>query len=201
VTHPHVEQSVAGDGWKARWNRRVVPGSPFVPLPGDRYFGRFLYRKGAWLIVVLSVFPAVATTLLSFSGAAVLAVGYAAAVGGHELAHAMVARRFGMTINGFAVTRSGAFVRFTNEHDLYTPAELAGICVVGPLTNVAMTAAWWIIGTKVHFGDDVSWVPTLMFWANAVIAVTNLFPFIEQTDGGKVLKAWRYARRTPPRTI
>lgn len=136
----------------------------------------------------------------------------------HELAHRMVARRFGALAEYraypfglllamlFAVASNGSFVfaapgavyisshkygRWHKELMEITTEESGVISLVGPMTNLVLAA--FFLGLNALFAN-----PLLVLAAsvNAFLALFNLLP-VHPLDGGKVMrwdrKAWLFA--------
>ena len=110
----------------------------------------------------------------------------------HELAHAFVARMEGIGILDIVLHPFGGMARMHREPD--TPRAEFRIAVAGPaasfligLVFVALTAGSNAVGT-----DALTRVFFLLFFANMLLAVFNLFPGYP-LDGGRVLRAllWR----------
>jgi Zn-dependent protease len=121
---------------------------------------------------------AVATALLFF--ASVLA---------HELSHALVARRFGLRVEGITLFIFGGATSL--DRDSRTPREEALIAVAGPLTSLAIGAA--LIGLELVVGQPqlaalVGWLGVI----NVMLGAFNLIPGFPM-DGGRLLRAvvWR----------
>ncbi|HEX2884259.1 MAG TPA: site-2 protease family protein [Candidatus Limnocylindria bacterium] len=120
----------------------------------------------------------VATALLFF--ASVLA---------HELSHALVARRFGLRVEGITLFIFGGATSL--DRDSRTPREEALIAVAGPLTSLAIGAA--LIGLELVVGQPqlaalVGWLGVI----NLMLGAFNLIPGFPM-DGGRLLRAvvWR----------
>jgi Zn-dependent protease len=120
----------------------------------------------------------VATALLFF--ASVLA---------HELSHALVARRFGLRVEGITLFIFGGATSL--DRDSRTPREEALIALAGPLTSLIIGAA--LVGldlmvTQPQVGALVGWLGVI----NLLLGAFNLIPGFPM-DGGRVLRAvvWR----------
>jgi Zn-dependent protease/CBS domain-containing protein len=113
----------------------------------------------------------------------------------HELAHAVVARRYGVEVEGITLWLFGGVARLHGEaHD--ARAELR-IAVVGPATSLAIGA----VSALVAMGLEQVSAPTLVIavpvWlaaVNGMLALFNLLPAFP-LDGGRVLRALLWRRR------
>ncbi|HEY3002475.1 MAG TPA: site-2 protease family protein [Kribbellaceae bacterium] len=103
----------------------------------------------------------------------------------HELAHALVARRFDLPVHEINL---GLFAAGTHiEAERKTPFEEFAISVVGPLASLAVGGLAYA-GTRA-LGDNVAGVALYeLAAANLLVGVTNLLPGLP-LDGGWVLRA------------
>lgn len=126
--------------------------------------------------------------------AAVITVGaFFASLLAHELAHAVVARRHGLTVHGITLWVLGGVSHLGDDHP--TPEVELRVAVVGPLTSLAIAAvtglAWFLLAAT-----DLVLVREVTRWlalVNAVLGVFNLAPAFP-LDGGRVLRAWAWRR-------
>lgn len=104
----------------------------------------------------------------------------------HEAAHALVARARGQNVTELAVTLWGGHTAYTGG--LSRPLDGFLVAVVGPLTNLALAAAFWLA----YQASPVLNVPTLLLFAgaasNAFVGAFNLLPGLP-LDGGQILEA------------
>ncbi|MGH2446327.1 MAG: CBS domain-containing protein, partial [Candidatus Limnocylindria bacterium] len=105
------------------------------------------------------------------------------------LSHAIVARRFGLKVEGITLFIFGGATSI--DSDSRSPREEALIAVAGPATSLIIGGA--LIGldqliTQPQIGALVGWLGVI----NVVLAVFNLIPGFPM-DGGRVLRAllWR----------
>lgn len=140
------------------------------------------------------VFPGRSTTAYVVSGIAASSL-LVCSLLGHELAHAAVARRNGVAVEGITLWLLGGIARLRGEAGS-AAAELR-IAVVGPLVSALLAgvfgaAAW---GAR-SAGADELLVAVVSYLAllNALLAVFNLVP-AAPLDGGRVLRAllWRWS--------
>jgi Zn-dependent protease/CBS domain-containing protein len=119
----------------------------------------------------------------------------------HELGHALVARRNGLTVTGIDLWAFGGITRVSESE---SPGMEFRVAIAGPLVTLAVIAvcvvAGWLADSK-HFFDAalatghataplvwLSWVATI----NAFVLVFNLIPAFP-LDGGRIAHAaiWR----------
>jgi Zn-dependent protease len=124
------------------------------------------------------------------AGAAVVL--FLASILGHEISHALVARRFGVGTQSIELWALGGMARLDRESP--TPKAEGWIAAAGPLASLAIAAvslaAWLAL-------DTVGAVPTvasLLGWLgfiNVALALFNLMPGAP-LDGGRIVKAVRW---------
>lgn len=124
--------------------------------------------------------------------AAVLLVG---SLLGHEVAHAIVARRNGVPVDGIVLWLLGGVARLRGE--ARDPGAEFRIAVVGPVASVFIAVvfgalAW--LSSLLGAGALVVVVPGYLCLLNLVLAVFNLVP-AAPLDGGRVLRAALWAWR------
>ena len=112
----------------------------------------------------------------------------------HELAHAVMARRRGVRVVGITLWLFGGVSRL--EGGAGTASAEAAITAVGPLTSLALAAAFFVLGAAVSAahapllaGSVLSWLSYL----NAALAIFNLVPAFP-LDGGRLLGAIVWGR-------
>ena len=125
-------------------------------------------------------------------GAAVIAVAFFASILGHEVAHAVVARHYGIPTTSIDLWALGGMARL--EKEPRTPRAEGWIAAAGPLASLAIgaagiAAAWglWRVGAS----RDIVLIPFWVGSVNAVLGVFNLLPG-SPLDGGRVLRAARW---------
>ncbi|HZC70752.1 MAG TPA: site-2 protease family protein [Jatrophihabitans sp.] len=118
------------------------------------------------------------------------AVLFVASIAAHEVAHAIVARRFGMRVDKMTLWLLGGLTELNGEPP--SPRADAWIAISGPLTTIALGACFgaaaYLAGTGTILGSALFWLAAM----SAVLAVFNLVP-AAPLDGGRVLRAimWR----------
>ena len=120
---------------------------------------------------------------------AVAAVTFFASLLAHELAHAIVARRNGVEVDGIVLWLFGGVARLKGD----APDPLADLRIagVGPLVSLALgvvfgALAWVVSGFGV--GGIVLGVLGWLALINVVLAIFNLVP-AAPLDGGRILRA------------
>jgi Zn-dependent protease/CBS domain-containing protein len=130
------------------------------------------------------------------------AVLFFASVLAHELAHAVVGRRYGVPIDGITLFIFGGMARMTEEPK--TPKAELAMAIVGPITSLVIGVVAILVGSFLVRGTGAppeAWMrnagpaATLLLWLgpiNVLLGVFNLLPAFP-LDGGRVLRAiiWR----------
>ncbi|HEX3466121.1 MAG TPA: site-2 protease family protein [Candidatus Elarobacter sp.] len=133
----------------------------------------------------------------AFAFGAVCALALFASVVAHELAHALVARRFGVRTNAITLFLFGGVA--TLEREPSSPKADALIALAGPaMSAVLAVLAFALLFALERFTPDgalrgaLGLLGSYVMLANAVLAVFNLIPAYPM-DGGRVLRAliWR----------
>ncbi|WP_347311953.1 site-2 protease family protein [Defluviimonas sp. SAOS-178_SWC] len=111
----------------------------------------------------------------------------------HELAHSLVARRFGLGIGGITLFIFGGVAELDEEPA--SPVSEFWIAIAGPTMSLALAALAWLVHLALE-GADVSAPMQVVFEylaiINLILAVFNMLPAFP-LDGGRVLRAalWR----------
>jgi Zn-dependent protease/CBS domain-containing protein len=121
--------------------------------------------------------------------AALTAALFFASVLAHELSHAVVARRFGLRVEGITLFIFGGVTSI--DDDSRTPRQEALIAVAGPLTSIVIGGALLLV-TYVVAQPQVGAVLGWLGFINVMLGLFNLIPGFPM-DGGRVLRAvlWR----------
>lgn len=131
----------------------------------------------------------------AYLGAAVVAaVLFVASLLAHELAHAVVARRNGVEVDGITLWLLGGIARLRGEAP--TPGADFRISAVGPATSLVIAGLFYglvWLGVVADLNDLMLSVANYLAVINAVLAVFNLIP-AAPLDGGRILRAavWRW---------
>lgn len=113
----------------------------------------------------------------------------------HELAHAVVARRRGMQVEGITLWLFGGVSKI--HDDAHDPAGELRMAVVGPLTSIVIgIVALGVTFLMIVLGASPLWIeiPSWLAAMNVILGVFNLLPAFP-LDGGRVLRAFLWRRR------
>jgi Zn-dependent protease len=126
-------------------------------------------------------------------GGLVTAAAFLASLLAHELAHAIVARRNGLTVEGITLWLLGGVARFEGEPD--TPGAELRIAGSGPLVSLLLgvalagaSAVLLVCGLGGLVAGCLAWLAAI----NVVLALFNVIP-AAPLDGGRLVHAllWR----------
>ena len=112
----------------------------------------------------------------------------------HELAHATVARRFGVETQGITLFLFGGVAELAKEPT--KPMHEFWIALAGPVMSLALAFAFWVLaGVSGLFWASGALVEVLRYLAliNLVLALFNLLPAFP-LDGGRILRAWLWRK-------
>lgn len=125
--------------------------------------------------------------MASFTGVALFAC-----LAAHEVAHAVVARRFGVVVRGVTLFLLGGVAEI--EGELPTPRSEFAVALAGPATSVAIASALalgsrWAAQLRWTGAEEVLLTLTVV---NLGVGMFNLVPGLP-LDGGRILRAaiWR----------
>ena len=175
-----------------------------------RLFGIPLRIDLSWFIVALLVtwslaenfFPNVAVGLPSgtyWAMGAFGALGLFASVVVHELAHALVARRYGLSIRGITLFIFGGVAELETEPPS-AKAEFM-VAIAGPLASVMIAATCLLVmGAPLGLSNASVAVAVLTYLAfiNRMLVIFNMIPAFP-LDGGRVLRSalWQWKGDLP----
>ncbi len=131
-----------------------------------------------------------------------LGMGFAAALGlfasivFHELCHSLVARRYGLKMEGITLFLFGGVAEMGDEPE--SPKVEFLMAVAGPIASILVSAVFF---SAYYTGLALDWTMTVtgvLWWVgfiNAVLAAFNLIPGFP-LDGGRVLRSviWHYTQ-------
>src|SRR5579863_8469857 len=140
------------------------------------------------LVMVVLVATGLASNRFSFdapgySGGAYAVAGVLTAVGLlvgvllHELAHAVIARWRGLTVDGITLSWMGGVTRI--EGDTGSPTNELLVAGVGPVTSGVVGGAIWLVrvgGIHWQWGALVLAALGWLAWINIVLALFNIMP-------------------------
>lgn len=119
------------------------------------------------------------------------AVLFLASLIAHELAHAVVAMRFGMRVEAMTVWMVGGLTELDGEPP--SPRADALIAAAGPFTSAVFAGAYALaavaLGTRSALGATFLWLAVM----SAALVVFNLLPGAP-LDGGRLLRAFLWYR-------
>ncbi len=131
-----------------------------------------------------------------------LSVAVFVSVAGHELAHALVAHRFGLGVRDITLLPIGGLTRI--EQGPLPPRREAAVALAGPALNLLLAVGLFPIVASLLLVRDltsleglvrllsetsVTSLLALTMVSNLLLAVLNLIPAFPM-DGGRVLRAW-----------
>lgn len=171
-------------------------GQPSLRL--FRLFGIQFTANWSWLLLLGLLIYVAYTTLRMQLGfgwstqvvwalsalAALLAI---ASLYGHELAHALVARRFGIPVRTISMFLLGGMAHITRESP--SPRAEFLIALAGPVASLTIGMVAALVGWPLQsVAPAVAAVCFWLAWVNIPIAIFNLVPAYP-LDGGRVLRA------------
>lgn len=104
----------------------------------------------------------------------------------HELGHALVAKREGMTIEGITLWVFGGVARFSGMFPS-AGAELR-IAIAGPIVSLVLGSAFVAVGALAPLPAAIDGVVTWLGRINLVLLAFNMLPALP-LDGGRVLRS------------
>jgi Zn-dependent protease/predicted transcriptional regulator len=114
----------------------------------------------------------------------------------HELAHSLMARRFGIQVREITLLPIGGVSAMARMPE--KPIQEFLISIVGPLTNIAVILVFffplkYILGAQALLQYPLStqsWATTIayLYWINLALAGFNLLPAFPM-DGGRILRS------------
>lgn len=139
------------------------------------------------------------TALEHWFAASITVVLFFGSILAHELAHAVVARRAGLPVQGVTLWLLGGVARLGGEAP--GPGAEARIAAAGPAASLAAAGVFALGGWLIDTTGIGALAATTLWWLaliNVVLAGFNLLP-AAPLDGGRVLAAflwWRGGERT-----
>ncbi len=176
-----------------------------------KLFGFEVRLDMSWVVIAILITWSLASGFFpyrypGFSTAAYWVMGAFGAVGlffsivFHELCHSLVARRYGMPMNGITLFIFGGVAEMGDEPP--SPKVEFRMSVVGPLSSIAIGLVFYglfILGMQGAWSMKVNAVLGYLAAINFLLAAFNLIPAFP-LDGGRILrsilwKAWNDVRR------
>lgn len=165
-----------------------------------KLFGFSVKVDLSWLILALLVAWSLAAGLFpqqieGLSTATYWGMGVAGAVGllisiaFHEMAHSLVARRFGLPIHSITLFIFGGVAEM--EEEPAAPEAEFWMALMGPVASLVLAGLFYVLGLQGHNAGWPRAVVGVLDWMaflNVVLAVFNLIPAFP-LDGGRVLRA------------
>ena len=153
-----------------------------------------------WLIVLslaMVVFPESVPSQPAWSDwllALIATVLFYASLLAHELAHAIVARRKGVAVEGITLWLFGGVAQLHGE--VATPGDEMRITAIGPVVTLVLAVFWAAIGfglKALGAGEAIVLAPVWLALMNLLLGVFNLVPALP-LDGGRILHAYLWRR-------
>jgi Zn-dependent protease/CBS domain-containing protein len=112
----------------------------------------------------------------------------------HEIAHVLVAKRFGLPVRAITLQFLGGLSEIEREPE--SPWREFAVAVVGPLTSLALGGAFGLAVTQVAEPPLLELALFQLAWANLLVGLFNLLPGLP-LDGGRILRAgvWAVTKR------
>jgi Zn-dependent protease len=180
-----------------------VAGIPVTLTPGAYLLGVLAAGFGAFTLPALDPGRSPAGYLAAAAGVVVVLL---ASMVAHELAHSIMARRYGLsvpvTVGLFGGVRHGRARRpgSAAEQELPGPGAQWRVAAAGPVTSLLLglvSAAAAVAASLLGAGLLVVAVAAAAAWVNGLLAVANLVPGAG-LDGGRIVRALAWARSGDP---
>ena len=188
-------------------DRQARPG----PRPGlliAKPFGIPVYLSPYWVLIALLLVISYANTI-GQQNIASPAARYAVEAGFvlllyasvlvHELAHCVVARRFGLTVRKVLLYALGGYSEI--EQEAPSPGKDAMISAAGPFASFLIAGlAYWL--SRLAPGGIPHILLFQVFWSNRLIGIFNLLPGLP-LDGGRIFRAgvWKITGKQAQATV
>jgi len=176
-----------------------IAGIPVTLTPGAYLLGVLAAGFGALTLPAIDPGRSVAGYLAAAAGVVVVLLGSMVA---HELAHSIMALRYGLsvpvTVGLFGGLRHGRALQpgSTAEQELPSPGAQWRVAAAGPLTSLVLGlvgVAGAVFLPILGAGLLAASVAAAAAWINGLLAVANLIPGAG-LDGGRIVRALAWAR-------
>ncbi|HEU4685365.1 MAG TPA: site-2 protease family protein [Nitrospira sp.] len=171
-----------------------------------RLFGFQVQVDMSWLVLAFLIIWSLATGYfpveyenlsppLYWWMAVMAAAGLFASLVFHELAHSLVARRFGIPISGITLFIFGGVAHMEDEPP--DPKSEFVMAVAGPLSSLFLAALLYLLfqsGRAVGWPEPLTGIAEYLALMNILLALFNMIPAFP-LDGGRALRAALWAWR------
>lgn len=176
-------------------------------IPLFTIFGFSVKLDPSWAIILVLVIWSLASGVFpneveGLSHGAYILMGLAAALGlfasiiFHELCHSLVARRFGLPMNGITLFLFGGVAEMSDEPP--SPKSEFMMAIAGPVSSLVLAAVLLAVSWALAGGGAEATVIAVVSWVgiiNIILAIFNMVPGFP-LDGGRVLRSilWHFKR-------
>jgi len=138
------------------------------------------------------------STAAYWLGGVIGAVVLLASLLAHELTHAVVARRAGITVSGVTLWMLGGIASLGSEAK--TPKTEFRVAVSGPVTSLALAALFAGAAAGLHAFGVAPIVVGVASWLSGINLLLGLFNLLPGAplDGGRILRAYLWRRHGDP---
>ncbi|MGB0730525.1 MAG: site-2 protease family protein, partial [Ilumatobacteraceae bacterium] len=148
-----------------------------------------------WSALIVAAYLAYSLgTTTSIVAALVGVIGFGLSILGHEVGHALIARRFGVATTSIDLWALGGVARLASEAP--SPRSEGFIAVAGPGASALISLSSWVGWLTLPVNGIAGEIGRVLLWLailNAALCVFNMLPG-SPLDGGRVLRAVRWAR-------
>ena len=109
----------------------------------------------------------------------------------HEVAHSLVARRYGLGIGGITLFLFGGVAELSEEPA--SPASEFWIAIAGPAMSLTLALSFGLGAAILPSAAAITLLAGYLAAVNLMLALFNLLPAFP-LDGGRVLRAWLWQR-------
>jgi Zn-dependent protease/CBS domain-containing protein len=182
---------------------------PTGAIPVGRPFGVPVYVTPTWFLIaalITWVFGSQLGVVLPDLGAArylvalFFAIAFYASVLVHELAHTVVALRFGLPVRRIQLQFFGGVSEIEREAE--TPGREFWLAFAGPLLSLVLGGGFFLAMRLVRPGGVIGVLLAGLMVSNVIVAAFNLLPGLP-LDGGRMLRAaiWKATGRPMAGTV